>query len=78
MHRLVGHYFTEGEIPAPRRDHDALPPTTHHRTLSTYLNALHRAGLQVVAAAEPAGVGGRPVWDSVACLLYLRCEAVPG
>ncbi|WP_232821968.1 class I SAM-dependent methyltransferase [Desertihabitans aurantiacus] len=77
VQRVVGQYFTEGEVPAPQRSHDALPPTTHHRTLSTYLNGLADAGLSLVAAAEPAGAADRPVWHSVPCLLYLRCAAVP-
>ena len=40
--RVVGDYFAEGEVAAPRRNHDALPGTTHHRMLSTYINELAR------------------------------------
>lgn len=74
--RVVGRYFDEGPSAAPVRDHDALPATTYHRTLSTYVKGLTAAGLVIEELAEPPGTAsGRPVWRSVPQLLYARCRA---
>ena len=50
---------------------DILPRVAYHRTLSTYVNTLAAAGLQVARLAEP--IGDKPGWKEAAGVLYFRC-----
>lgn len=70
VRRTVGKYFDEGPWDGPGRHTDRLPSRAYHRTLSSYLNALHTAGLRIEQAREPKL--DTPVWQQAACLLYLR------
>lgn len=73
--RMVAGYFEEGPCPPPVRSHRALPSTTYHRMLSTYINELIAAGLVIELVAEPPLVDpDRPVWREVPIMLYLRCR----
>lgn len=73
--RMVAGYFEEGPCPAPVPTHQALPSTTHHRMMSTYMNELSAAGFVIELAAEPRLANpDRPVWSEVPQLLYLRCR----
>ena len=71
--RITGRYFEEGPYDSVTR-WAILPRVAYHRMLSTYLNTLVAAGLNVVRMVEP--VGERPVWQAVPGLLYFRCERI--
>jgi len=68
--RISGRYFEEGPHNSATR-WAVLPRVSYHRTLSTYVNTLTDAGLQVVRLAEP--IGDKPAWKEAAGLLYFRC-----
>ena len=79
LRRTVGGYFVEGFW---RSDERPGPPGrvgSHHRTLSTYLNALTEFGLAVDRVAEPRATGDlaerRPVWREVPAFLVVRAVA---
>lgn len=76
--RIVSGYFTEGYW---RSDTRTGPPGrvgAYHRTLSTYINTLHDAGLTLEVAKEPRFTGDhaewRPVWAEVPAVLVVRCR----
>ena len=71
--RITGRYFEEGPYDSVTR-WAILPRVAYHRMLSTYLNTLVAAGLNVVRMVEP--VGERPVWQAVPGLLYFRCQRI--
>lgn len=83
--RTIRQYFVEGYW---RSDARPGPPGrigAYHRTLSTYLNALTDAGLQIVRVSEPGGVSQvaaspslsgvtRPVWQEVPAVFVASCR----
>lgn len=71
--RIAGRYFEEGPHSSLTR-WEILPRVSYHRTLSTYVNTLVDAGLQLTRLAEP--VGDKPVWKEAAGVLYFSCRAV--
>jgi ubiquinone/menaquinone biosynthesis C-methylase UbiE len=73
VRRTVGQYFSEGYWDGPGLHRDALPIGAYHRTLSTYVNALTRAGLIIDQMREPQR-DNQPVWQEVPQLLYVRCH----
>jgi ubiquinone/menaquinone biosynthesis C-methylase UbiE len=74
VRRTVGRYFQEGYWSGPGAHAAALPVGAYHRTLSSYVNALARAGLVIERMIEPVGQPDAPVWHEVPCLLYFRCR----
>lgn len=72
VRRTVGKYFDEGPWPGPGAISGKLPSRAYHRTLSTYVNALATAGLDIQQMREPKL--NRPVWQQAACLLYVQCR----
>jgi ubiquinone/menaquinone biosynthesis C-methylase UbiE len=72
VRRTVGQYFAEGYWDGPGVHRNALPVGAYHRTLSTYVAALTRAGLVIDQLREPPR-DLRPVWREVPQLLYARC-----
>jgi 2-polyprenyl-3-methyl-5-hydroxy-6-metoxy-1,4-benzoquinol methylase len=74
VRRTVGRYFDEGYWDGPGLHNDALPVGAYHRTLSTYVAALTRAGLVVDELREPQQFDRQPVWQEVPQLLYVRCH----
>lgn len=74
VRRVVGRYFAEGYWPGPGARAATLPIGAYHRTLSSYVNSLARAGLVIEQMIEPAGTPDAPVWYQVPCLLYARCR----
>jgi ubiquinone/menaquinone biosynthesis C-methylase UbiE len=73
VRRTVGRYFSEGYWDGPGLHRDALPIGAYHRTLSTYVDALTRAGLVIDQMREPP-LDHPPVWQEVPQLLYVRCH----
>jgi hypothetical protein len=73
VRRTVGRYFDEGYWDGPGRHNHALPVGAYHRMLSTYVDALTRAGLVIDQMREPRRDHG-PVWQEVPQLLYVRCH----
>jgi len=85
--RTIGKYFVEGYW---RSDTRTGPPGkigAYHRTLSTYINALTDAGLQLVHLSEPSTADPlpdspslarlqRPVWAEVPSILVASCRKV--
>jgi 2-polyprenyl-3-methyl-5-hydroxy-6-metoxy-1,4-benzoquinol methylase len=83
--RTIRQYFAEGYW---RSDTRPGPPGrigAYHRTLSTYINAISDAGLQLERMCEPLGVSDvadspslsgvtRPVWREVPAVLVVRCR----
>lgn len=83
--RTIGRYFQEGHW---RSDSRTGPPGkvgAYHRTLSTYVNALADAGLQLVRLSEPRGApavpdspafsgSSRTVWTEVPPILVAQCR----
>jgi ubiquinone/menaquinone biosynthesis C-methylase UbiE len=81
--RTVGSYFTEGYWRSATRTGPPGKVGAHHRTLSTYVNALSDAGLALERLSEPRLTGGhaerRPIWAEVPAVLIARCrKATPG
>lgn len=75
IRRTVGRYFDEGYWDGPGQIQAALPIGAYHRTLSTYVTELTRAGLVIEQLREPP-LDHKPVWQEVPCLLYARCRLV--
>ncbi|MFI7068538.1 class I SAM-dependent methyltransferase [Kribbella sp. NPDC050124] len=73
VRRTVGRYFAEGYWDGPGLYNDALPIGAYHRMLSTYVDALTRAGLVIDQMREPPR-DHAPVWQEVPQLLYVRCH----
>ena len=71
VRRTVGRYFTEGYWDGPGLHRRALPIGAYHRMLSTYVDALTRAGLVIDQMREPP-LDHQPVWQEVPQLLYVR------
>lgn len=71
VRRTVGKYFEEGAWTGPGAKSGKLPSRAYHRTLSTYINALIAAGLNIRQMREPKL--DPPVWQQAACLLYVQC-----
>ncbi|MDQ2906886.1 MAG: class I SAM-dependent methyltransferase [Chloroflexota bacterium] len=83
--RTIGNYFVEGYW---RSDVRPGPPGkigAYHRTLSTYVNGLTAAGLQLVSLSEPGAANdvadspslmrlNRPVWAEVPSVLVASCR----
>jgi ubiquinone/menaquinone biosynthesis C-methylase UbiE len=76
--RTVSGYWNEGFW---RSDKRVGPPGkigSHHRTLSTYLNALIASGFVLERVEEPKATGrqalNRPVWTEVPAILVVRCR----
>jgi ubiquinone/menaquinone biosynthesis C-methylase UbiE len=83
--RTISKYFVEGHW---RSDSRPGPPSkvgSYHRTLSTYVNSLTDAGLQLVHLSEPGGspdvpdspsMSGlsRSVWKTVPTVLAANCR----
>jgi 2-polyprenyl-3-methyl-5-hydroxy-6-metoxy-1,4-benzoquinol methylase len=76
--RMVNGYEAEGFWRSDRRVGPPGKVGSHHRTLSTYLNALVGAGLVLERFGEPLATGvlaaHRPVWREVPAVLALRCR----
>jgi hypothetical protein len=51
---------------------------SYHRTLSTYVDALHEAGLMLERVREPRFTGShaerRPIWAEVPATVVARCR----
>jgi len=85
--RTIRQYFEEGYW---RSDTRTGPPGrvgAYHRTLSTYINSLTDAGLQLLRSCEPGGISqivnspshagsSRPVWQEVPAVLVVSCQKV--
>jgi 2-polyprenyl-3-methyl-5-hydroxy-6-metoxy-1,4-benzoquinol methylase len=83
--RTIGRYFVEGYWRSDTRPGPPGKVGVYHRTLSTYVNALTDAGLQLVRLSEP-GVASpiadspslarlhRPVWTEVPSILVASCR----
>jgi ubiquinone/menaquinone biosynthesis C-methylase UbiE len=76
--RTVAGYFDEGYW---RSDSRTGPPGrvgAYHRTLTTYLDGLHAAGLRLDSIREPRFTGAdaeaRPIWAEVPAALIVRCR----
>jgi ubiquinone/menaquinone biosynthesis C-methylase UbiE len=74
VRRTVGRYFDEGYWDGPGLHSETLPVGAFHRTLSTYVAALTRAGLVIEQLREPQQFDRQPVWQEVPQLLYVRCH----
>jgi ubiquinone/menaquinone biosynthesis C-methylase UbiE len=74
VRRTVGRYFDEGYWDGPGLHSETLPVGAYHRTLSTYVAALTRAGLVIEQLREPQQFDRQPVWQEVPQLLYVRCH----
>jgi len=83
--RTIRQYFVEGYWRSDTRPGPPGRVGAYHRTLSTYLNALTDAGLQIVRVCEPGGVSQvaespslagvtRPVWQEVPAVLVASCR----
>jgi ubiquinone/menaquinone biosynthesis C-methylase UbiE len=83
--RTIGRYFQEGYWRSDTRPGPPGKVGAYHRTLSTYVNALSKVGLQIEHLREPglpARVadspsmvrGGRPVWAEVPSVLVVGCR----
>jgi SAM-dependent methyltransferase len=75
--RTVSDYFTEGFWRSDQRPGPPGRVGAHHRTLSTYINALTGVGLVVERVSEPRLTGPRPVWREVPAVLVARCTRTP-
>jgi ubiquinone/menaquinone biosynthesis C-methylase UbiE len=77
--RVIRRYLTEGFW---RSEADGVRARlgSHHRTLSTYLNALMTSGFALERLSEPPATGGRlaetPVDGEIPALLLVRARAV--
>ncbi|GHO97140.1 methyltransferase [Reticulibacter mediterranei] len=83
--RTIGRYFVEGYWRSDTRPGPPGKIGAYHRTLSTYINTLTDAGLQLVRLSELSGVstiaaspslsrGIRPVWQEVPSILVASCR----
>ena len=79
--RRVNGYWAEGFWRSEARTGPPGKVGAYHRTLSTYLNLLVEAGLQIERVAEPRASGHmasrRPIWTEVPAVLVVRCRAPP-
>lgn len=86
--RTVSRYFTEGYWRSDTRTGPPGKVGAYHRTLSTYVNALSDAGLQLVRLSEPGvkrdlpqspglSQAGRAVWEEVPAILVAFCRKRP-
>jgi hypothetical protein len=73
VQRTVGRYFAEGYWDGPGLHNDALPIGAYRQMLSTYVDALTRAGFVIHQLREPR-LDHQPVWQEVPQLLYVRCH----
>ncbi|HEY7093643.1 MAG TPA: class I SAM-dependent methyltransferase [Ktedonobacterales bacterium] len=83
--RTISRYFVEGHWRSDTRPGPPGKVGAYHRTLSTYVNTLSDAGLQLERLGEP-GMGddrpesqafassGRPVWAEVPAILVALCR----
>lgn len=83
--RTIRRYFVEGYWQSDTRSGPPGKVGAYHRTLSTYVNALTDAGLQLVRLSEPGGASNataspslshlnRPVWEEVPAVLVASCR----
>lgn len=83
--RTIGRYFVEGYWRSETRPGPPSKIGAYHRTLSTYVNTLTDAGLQLVHLSEPSGTSAmadspslsrlnRPVWQEVPPILVASCR----
>lgn len=76
--RLVAGYFDEGYWRSDARTGPPGKVGAYHRTLTTYVNALIRAGFAIVWLAEPQATGvhaaRRPIWAEVPAVLIGQCR----
>jgi 2-polyprenyl-3-methyl-5-hydroxy-6-metoxy-1,4-benzoquinol methylase len=83
--RTIRRYFVEGYWRSETRPGPPGKIGTYHRTLSTYVNTLTDAGLQLVRLSEPGGTSAivdspslsrlnRPVWEEVPPILVASCR----
>lgn len=83
--RAVSRYFVEGYWRSDTRTGPPGKVGAYHRTLSTYVNTLDDAGLQLVHVSEPRmdadppqspslSLSGRPVWVEVPAILIALCR----
>lgn len=83
--RTIRRYFVEGYWRSNTRSGPPGKVGAYHRTLSTYVNALSDAGLQLVQLSEPGGAFpvadspslshvNRPVWQEVPAVLVASCS----
>jgi ubiquinone/menaquinone biosynthesis C-methylase UbiE len=86
--RTIGKYFVEGWWRSDTRPGPPGQVGAYHRTLSTYVNELSAAGLQLVHLSEPGAISnapdslslsqsGRPVWREVPAVLVASCKRTP-
>lgn len=78
--RTVGGYFTEGFWRSDTRPGPPGKVGSHHRMLSTYFNALAKAGMMLEQVEEPAATpllaSVRPVWAEVPSIIAARWRRV--
>jgi 2-polyprenyl-3-methyl-5-hydroxy-6-metoxy-1,4-benzoquinol methylase len=83
--RTIGRYFVEGYWRSETRSGPPGKVGAYHRTLSTYINTLTDAGLQLVRLSEVGGTStttssrslshlNRPVWQEVPTALVASCR----
>ena len=83
--RTIGSYFVEGYWRSDSRPGPPGKVGAYHRMLSTYVNALTDAGLQLVHLSEPGMTSdladspslsglSRPVWAQVPAILVAGCR----
>jgi hypothetical protein len=76
--RTVRGYFDEGNWRSDTRPGPPGKVGAYHRTLSTYLNTLADAGLELERVCEPRATvelaERRPVWAEVPAVLVARCR----
>jgi ubiquinone/menaquinone biosynthesis C-methylase UbiE len=79
--RLVSRYLDEGFWRSSNPDGIRGRAGNHHRTISTYLNALVAAGFSLAAVQEPMGdpllLAEQPVYASVPIILGVRAYPSP-
>jgi hypothetical protein len=83
--RTIGRYFQEGYWRSESRPGPPGKVGAYHRTLSTYVNAVTDAGLQLVRLSEPRAApavpdspafsgSSRAVWTEVPAILVALCR----
>ncbi len=83
--RTIGRYFVEGYWRSETRSGPPGKVGAYHRTLSTYVNTLTDAGLQLVRLSEVGGTPtitdspslshlNRPIWHEVPTVLVASCR----